>query len=214
MKLCAQAARARREDHAWPRGVARAARSVSHRSSATDAREFLDKLVSHYVFDDGKLVVAHAGLKEEMHGRGSGAVRAVRMYGETTGETDEFGLPVRYNWAADYRGKAMVVYGHTPVPSRNGSTTRSASIPAACSAASSRRCAIRSESWSRFRRSGRTTSRCGRCVPAASRSSLTAQQAARRRARSRRRRRQAHYRHAAASQRSRSARRTRAPRWR
>ena len=38
------------------------------------------------------------------------------MYGETTGETDEFGLPVRYNWAAEYRGKAMVVYGHTPVP--------------------------------------------------------------------------------------------------
>ena len=27
----------------------------------------------------------------------------------------EYGLPVRYNWAAEYRGKAMVVYGHTPV---------------------------------------------------------------------------------------------------
>jgi len=82
-----------------------------------DAAEFLDGLVSHYVFDGGKLVVAHAGLKEEMHGRGSGAVRAFSMYGETTGETDEFGLPVRYNWAQDYRGRAMVVYGHTPVPS-------------------------------------------------------------------------------------------------
>jgi polynucleotide kinase-phosphatase len=78
--------------------------------------EFLDDLVSHYVFDGGKLVVAHAGLREEMHGRGSGAVRQFAMYGETTGETDEYGLPVRYNWAADYRGKAMVVYGHTPVP--------------------------------------------------------------------------------------------------
>lgn len=81
-----------------------------------DAAEFMDKLVSHYVFDGGNLVVAHAGLKEEMQGRGSGAVRAFCMYGETTGETDEFGLPVRYNWAADYRGRAMVVYGHTPVP--------------------------------------------------------------------------------------------------
>jgi predicted kinase len=40
----------------------------------------------------------------------------VALYGETTGETDEFGLPVRYNWAAEYRGRAMVVYGHTPVP--------------------------------------------------------------------------------------------------
>ena len=51
-----------------------------------------------------------------MHGRGSGAVREFCLYGETTGETDEFGLPVRYNWAAEYRGKATIVYGHTPVP--------------------------------------------------------------------------------------------------
>ena len=78
--------------------------------------EFLDGLVSHYVLDDGKLVVAHAGMKAEMQGRGSGKVRDFALYGETTGETDEFGLPVRYNWAAEYRGSAMVVYGHTPVP--------------------------------------------------------------------------------------------------
>ncbi len=78
--------------------------------------EFLDDLVSHYVLDGGRLVVAHAGLKEAMHGRGSGAVRDFALYGETTGETDEFGLPVRHDWAAEYRGAAMVVYGHTPVP--------------------------------------------------------------------------------------------------
>src|SRR6266568_3074910 len=77
---------------------------------------FLDNLVSHYVLDDGKLVVAHAGMKEEMQGRGSGKVRDFALYGETTGETDEFGLPIRWNWAAEYRGHAMVVYGHTPVP--------------------------------------------------------------------------------------------------
>src|SRR6266571_2335301 len=77
--------------------------------------DFLDELVSHYVLDEGKLVVAHAGMKEDMQGRGSGAVRSFALFGETTGETDEFGLPVRYNWAADYRGRAMVVYGHTPV---------------------------------------------------------------------------------------------------
>jgi protein phosphatase len=77
--------------------------------------KFLDDLVSHYVFDDGKLVVAHAGMKEEMQGRGSGKVRDFALYGETTGETDDYGLPVRYNWAAEYRGTAMVVYGHTPV---------------------------------------------------------------------------------------------------
>ena len=80
------------------------------------AAEFIDSLVSHYVLDAGKLVVAHAGLQEAMHGRGSGAVREFALFGETTGETDEFGLPIRYNWAAEYRGAATVVYGHTPVP--------------------------------------------------------------------------------------------------
>ncbi len=78
--------------------------------------EFLDSLVSHYVVDDGKLVVAHAGMKQEYQGRGSGKVREFALYGETTGETDEFGLPIRHDWAADNRGDAMVVYGHTPVP--------------------------------------------------------------------------------------------------
>jgi len=77
---------------------------------------FLDRLVSHYVLDGGRLVVAHAGLKESMQGRASGRVRDFALFGETTGETDEFGLPVRYDWATEYRGEAMVVYGHTPVP--------------------------------------------------------------------------------------------------
>ncbi|ASZ10189.1 polynucleotide kinase-phosphatase [Chitinophaga pendula] len=81
-----------------------------------DVQAFLDGLISHYVFDHGRLVVAHAGLKEAMQGRGSGAVREFCLYGETTGEIDEFGLPVRYNWAAEYKGAAKVVYGHTPVP--------------------------------------------------------------------------------------------------
>jgi len=79
-------------------------------------RSFIDGLVSHYVLDDGKLVVSHAGLKEALQGRASGKVREFALYGETTGETDEFGLPVRYDWAQEYRGRSMVVYGHTPVP--------------------------------------------------------------------------------------------------
>ena len=81
----------------------------------THIAEFLDGLVSHYVLDDGKLVVAHAGMKAELQGRASGRVREFAMYGETTGETDEFGLPIRRNWAEEYRGTATVVYGHTPV---------------------------------------------------------------------------------------------------
>ncbi|GAA2728062.1 polynucleotide kinase-phosphatase [Actinocorallia aurantiaca] len=81
-----------------------------------EAVRFMDGLVSHYVLDGGRLVVAHAGLKEEYHGRASGRVRSFALYGETTGETDEYGLPVRHPWAGEYRGRAMVVYGHTPVP--------------------------------------------------------------------------------------------------
>lgn len=77
-----------------------------------EAAEFIDGLISHYVLDDGKLVIAHAGLKQEYIGRGSARVRDFCLYGETTGETDAYGLPVRIDWAADYRGRATVVYGH------------------------------------------------------------------------------------------------------
>ena len=81
-----------------------------------DVIDFIDGLVSHYVFDDGRLVISHAGLAQRYHGRTSGRVRNLAMYGETTGETDRWGYPVRLDWARDYRGDARVVYGHTPVP--------------------------------------------------------------------------------------------------
>ncbi len=81
-----------------------------------EVEAFIDGLVSHYVLDGGKLVVSHAGLTERLQGRASARVRSFCLYGQTTGETDEFGLPVRYPWANDYRGRAMVLYGHTPVP--------------------------------------------------------------------------------------------------
>ncbi len=81
-----------------------------------EVESFLDGLISHYLLDGGKLVVSHAGLPERFQGRASGRVRTFCLYGETTGETDEFGLPVRYPWANEYRGSAMVLYGHTPVP--------------------------------------------------------------------------------------------------
>jgi protein phosphatase len=82
----------------------------------SEVESFLDRLISHYVLDGGRLVVAHAGLTERLQGRASGRVRDFCLYGQTTGETDEYGLPVRYPWAQEYRGKAMVLYGHTPVP--------------------------------------------------------------------------------------------------
>jgi protein phosphatase len=78
-------------------------------------RAFLESRVSNYLLDGGQLAVAHAGVKAEMQGRDSSRVRDFALFGETTGERDEYGLPVRLNWAAGYHGRATVVYGHTPV---------------------------------------------------------------------------------------------------
>src|SRR5262249_44126074 len=91
--------------------------SIVHRHDfSTGFVRFVDSLVSHYLLDNGHLVVAHAGMKEAFQNRSSRRVRDFAIWGDTTGETDEFGLPIRYPWAMDYRGRAMVVYGHTPVP--------------------------------------------------------------------------------------------------
>jgi len=73
---------------------------------------FLNSLISHYILDGGKLVVAHAGLREKFQGRVSGRVRSFCLYGESTGERDEFGFPERIDWAEEYHGRAAVVYGH------------------------------------------------------------------------------------------------------
>ncbi|GGN91074.1 hypothetical protein GCM10011610_50950 [Nocardia rhizosphaerihabitans] len=81
----------------------------------TAAHAFLRELPSHYLLDHGKLVVAHAGLPESLHGSASGRARSFALYGSPTGEYDEYGLPIRYDWAQDYRGTATVLYGHTPV---------------------------------------------------------------------------------------------------
>jgi protein phosphatase len=99
------------------RGMARtldqlAAEPESFRAAVLD---FLHELPSHLVLDEGRLVIAHAGLKEALQGRSSAAARAFALHGDLTGEKDAAGLPLRRIWAAGYRGKALVVHGHTPV---------------------------------------------------------------------------------------------------
>lgn len=79
-----------------------------------ELKTFLDSLVGHYVLDGGRLVVAHAGMKEAYQGKSSKRVREFALFGDTNGESDAYGRPVRLDWAAAYRGKAKVVYGHTP----------------------------------------------------------------------------------------------------
>ncbi|GAB4216933.1 MAG: hypothetical protein OHK0013_43940 [Sandaracinaceae bacterium] len=76
---------------------------------------FVEALPHHLLLDEGRLVVAHAGLAEHLHGTDSRKARAFALYGDTNGEVDGYGLPVRRDWAAHYRGRAVVVYGHTPV---------------------------------------------------------------------------------------------------
>ncbi len=88
-----------------------------------EVRAFLHGLPYQLLLDDGKLVVSHAGLRESLHGVDSKRSRALCLFGETTGEKDERGYPVRKDWAAEYHGAARVVYGHTPVEDvhwRNG----------------------------------------------------------------------------------------------
>lgn len=69
----------------------------------------------HLVLDHRRLVIAHAGIKEYMIGKSSKSIDDFVLYGDVTGEVDEKGFPVRGDWASDYCGKALIVYGHTPV---------------------------------------------------------------------------------------------------
>ncbi|TKV56970.1 polynucleotide kinase-phosphatase [Nakamurella flava] len=80
-----------------------------------EVRTFLDGLISHYVLDGGRLAVAHAGVLERYQNRASKRVREFCLYGQVDGTRDDYGLPVRGDWARDYRGRATVLYGHTPV---------------------------------------------------------------------------------------------------
>jgi len=108
-------------------------------SFAAQVEAFLDGLISHYVLDGGRLVVSHAGLIERYHGRTSGRVREFCLYGQTTGETDEYGLPVRYPWAEEYAARPWSSTAIRQCPPPSGSTTPCAWIPAVCSVAVSRR---------------------------------------------------------------------------
>ncbi len=97
-------------------GLAETMEQFSHEPPALKdrVRAFLDQGQFHYLFDDGNLVLAHAGLRQDLQGRVSARVRSFALFGETTGRTDEHGLPIRLDWAAEYRGRALVVFGHTP----------------------------------------------------------------------------------------------------
>lgn len=78
----------------------------------------------YQVLDNGKLIVAHAGIREDYIGKMGNAVKTFVLYGDITGKTNPDGTPVRRDWAQHYKGKAFIVYGHTPIkePKRTNQT--------------------------------------------------------------------------------------------
>jgi protein phosphatase len=79
----------------------------------TDALAFLEPQPCYVVLDGGRLVVAHAGIKEEYIGRYDEAVVRFTRFGDVTG-FEENGMPIRRDWAQEYAGSALIAYGHTP----------------------------------------------------------------------------------------------------
>lgn len=71
---------------------------------------------SYYVMlDGGKLIVTHAGIRQDLIGKPDDRVRKFCLYGDITGEKEPDGFPVRRDWAQEYEGKSWIIYGHTPV---------------------------------------------------------------------------------------------------
>jgi protein phosphatase len=107
-------------------GLERSLEQLSRESKSFRAEvlRFLEALPSHHVLDEGRLVVAHAGLPARFHGSSSGRTRDFALFGEVTGGKDEYGLPVRLDWTREHDGGTVIVYGHTPVlvPEWRGTT--------------------------------------------------------------------------------------------
>ncbi|WML43399.1 bis(5'-nucleosyl)-tetraphosphatase PrpE [Neobacillus sp. PS3-40] len=69
----------------------------------------------YLTLDNQKLIISHAGIKNEYIGRTDSKVKSFVLYGDITGEKHPDGSPVRRDWAKEYNGDACIVYGHTPV---------------------------------------------------------------------------------------------------
>jgi protein phosphatase len=80
-----------------------------------DVLTFFQTIKGHYVFDGGRLVVAHTGLPAELHGRDTPETRQLAAYGVLDGEIDPTDPSRRHSWVATYSDEAAVVYGHTKV---------------------------------------------------------------------------------------------------
>lgn len=77
-----------------------------------DLLSFLTGLPHQLTLDHGRLIVAHAGLPTIHHGQNTPEARQIAIHGERVMHN---GKLTRVDWAKDYQGPALVVYGHTPV---------------------------------------------------------------------------------------------------
>lgn len=78
--------------------------------------KFYEALPLYHSLNDGNLIIAHAGIREEMIGATpSEKMRVFVLYGDITGKKLPDGRPLRRDWAKHYKGDPFIVYGHTPV---------------------------------------------------------------------------------------------------
>ncbi|WP_457638673.1 metallophosphoesterase [Persephonella sp.] len=91
-----------------------------------DEREYLrERYINYYqslplyIIVNDSVVVAHAGIKDEMIGKVDEKVRDFVIFGETTGKYTEDGFPERVDWTK-YRkineNSPKIVYGHVVYP--------------------------------------------------------------------------------------------------
>lgn len=92
------------------------------RLSSREQKNIREKFISLYeqsplyhLFEKDKLIICHAGIREDLIGKNNQKVKTFVLYGDITGEKNSDGTPVRLDWARGYRGPYTIVYGHTPV---------------------------------------------------------------------------------------------------
>ncbi len=96
------------------------AQTIAQIEARADKRTFKKAVAALYeraslylLLDGGDLIVAHAGIEEDMIGKTDPETRRFVLNGDAIGKSPE-GKTLRRDWAADYHGSAFIVYGHTP----------------------------------------------------------------------------------------------------
>ncbi|WP_258833194.1 bis(5'-nucleosyl)-tetraphosphatase PrpE [Peribacillus frigoritolerans] len=93
--------------------------SLNSREQKKIRKKFMDlyeRSPFYQILDEGRLIIAHAGIRSDYIGQYSSKVKTFVLYGDINGSKHPDGSPVRKDWAKSYKGESWIVYGHTPVP--------------------------------------------------------------------------------------------------